>query len=230
MKLRRIITIIFFIGGTTFTSGQNINLSFSSATISLPDTISMGDTIWFNCWVVNDGNNVITDHIALRAARLCQTQGLVDEREIGYINPGALFPGDSIEIPLGMLHEVVHQQNYLTGDNIVVIWPRVQVPASQANEHLTANIHVLNNSMISSLNDAIKIKENGFYFLDKTIHFINKFLVSEVVMYNMLGNEMYKSNSQFLKKINLQNIPNGTYLLVIRLTDGTIIKEKLIVQ
>lgn len=230
MKLRRIITIIFFIGGTIFTSGQNINLSFSSATISLPDTISMGDTIWFNCWVVNDGNNVITDHIALRAARLCQTQGLVDEREIGYINPGALFPGDSIEIPLGMLHEVVNQQNYLTGDNIVVIWPRVQVPVSQANEHLTANIHVLNNSMISSLNDAIKIKENAFYFLDKTIHFLNKFLVSEVVMYNMLGNEMYKSNSQFLKKINLQNIPNGTYLLVIRLTDGTIRKEKLIVQ
>ena len=77
MKLRQVIFIIF-IGVSTLTSGQNITLSFSSTTISLPDTISMGDTIWYNCWLVNDGNSVITDHIGLRAARLCQSQGLVD--------------------------------------------------------------------------------------------------------------------------------------------------------
>ena len=229
MKLRHFV-IIFFLGSSTFTSGQNIALSFSSNNISLPDTISMGDTIWYHCWIVNDGNSVITDQIALRAARSCQPQGLVDEREIGHINPGALFPGDSIELPLGMMYEVVHQQNYLTGDNIVVIWPRVQVSGSQVNEHLTTQIHVLNKSIISGINDAIKIKENSFYFLDKTIHFLNEFSVSEVVLYNMIGNEVYQSNSQFLKKINLQNSASGTYLLVIRLTDGTIRKEKLIVQ
>jgi len=217
-------------GGTTFSSGQNIALSFSPNNISLPDTISIGDTIWYHCWIVNDGNSVITDQITLRAARLCQPQGLVDERVIGYINTGALFPGDSIEFPVGMLYEVVHQQNYLTGDNIVVIWPRVEVFDPQINEHLTTQIHVLNKSIISGINDAIKIKENSFYFLDKTIHFLNEFSVSEVVLYNMLGNEVYQSNSQFLKKINLQNTASGTYLLLIRLTDGTIRKEKLVVQ
>ena len=229
MKLRNFI-IIFFIGSSTFTSGQNIALSFSSNNISLPDTVSMGDTIWYNCWVVNDGNSVITDQIALRAARLCQPQGLVDEREIGHINPGALFPGDSIELPLGMMYEVVLQQNYLAGDNIVVIWPRVQVSGSQVNEHLTSNVHVLYNSMISSIDDAITSKDNIFYFSDKTIHFLNKFSISEVVLYNMLGNEVYKSNSPLLKKINLENTPSSTYLMVIRLTDGTIRKEKLVVQ
>ena len=229
MKLRNFI-IIFFIGSSTFTSGQNIALSFSSNNISLPDTVSTGDTIWYNCWVVNDGNSVITNQIALRAARLCQPQGLVDEREIGHINPGALFPGDSIELPLGMMYEVVLQQNYLAGDNIVVIWPRVQVSGSQVNEHLTSNVHVLYNSMISSIDDAITSKENIFYFSDKTIHFLNEFSISEVALYNMLGNEVYQSNSQFLKKINLQNTPSGTYLMVIRLTDGTIRKEKLVVQ
>ena len=229
MKLRHFI-IIFFLGSSTFTSGQNIALSFSSNNISLPDTVSMGDTIWYNCWVVNDGNSVITDQIALRAARLCQPQGLVDEREIGHINPGALFPGDSIELPIGMMYEVVHQQNYLTGDNIVVIWPRVQVSGSQVNEHLTSNVHVLYNSMISSIDDAITSKENIFYFSDKTIHFLNEFSISEVALYNMLGNKVYKSNSPLLKKISLENTPSGTYLMVIRLTDGTIRKEKLVVQ
>ena len=229
MKLKQIIFIIF-IGISTLTSGQNFTLSFSSTAISIPDTISMGDTIWYHCWIVNEGNSVITNHISLRTARLCQSQGLVDEREIGHINSGALFPGDSIELPLGMLYEVVHQQNYLTGDNIVVIWPRVQVSGSQANEHLTNHLHVLNNSMISSLDDVITSKDNIFYFSDKTIHFLNEFPLSEVVLYNMLGNEVYQSNSQFVKKINLQNTLSGTYLLVMYFLDGTIRKEKLILK
>jgi len=229
MKLRHFI-IIFFLGGSTFTSGQNIALSFSSNNISLPDTASMGDTIWYNFWVVNDGNSVITDYIALKTARFCQAQGMINEREIGHVNPGALFPGDSIEFPVGMLYEVIHQQNYLTGDNIVVIWPRVEVLDPQVNEHLTTQIYVQNKSIISGINDAIKSKENSFYFLDKAIHFLNKFSVSEVALYNMLGNEVYKSNFPLLKKINLENTPSGTYLMVIQLTDGTIRKEKLVVQ
>jgi len=228
MKLKQIIFIIF-IGISTLTSGQNITLSFSSTAISLPDTISMGDTIWYHCWIVNEGNSVITDHIALRAARICQAQGLVDEREIGHINPGALFPGDSIELPLGMMHEIVHQQNYLTGDNIVVIWPRVQTPYSQNNEHVTTNIHILNSSMISSLNDDVS-KDNSFYLSDNTIHLQNEVPLSQVFLYNMIGNQVYQSNSQLLKKINIQNAPNGTYLLVMYLLDGTIMKEKLIIR
>jgi hypothetical protein len=229
MNLRHII-IIFFLGCSTFSSGQNIALSFSSNNISLPDTIVLGDTIWYNFWVVNDGNSVITDCIDLKAARLCQVQGIINEREISHVNPGALSPGDSIEFPVGLSYEVIDQQNYLIGDNIVVIWPRIDVLGPQVNEHLTTQIYVLNNSMISSLKGAIKSKENSFYFLDKTIHFLNKFSVSEVVLYNMLGNEVYKSNSPLLKKINLENTPSGTYLMVIRLTDGTIRKEKLVVQ
>ena len=229
MKLRQII-IICFIGIATFTSGQNISLSFSSTTISLPDTISMGDTIWYNCWIVNDGNSVITDDIVLKAARLCQSQGLVGEREIGHINPGSLFPGDSIELPFSIMHEIIHQQNYLTGDNIVVIWPRVQISGSQANEHFTTQIHVLNNSMISSLKDATKSRDNIFYFSDKFIHFMNDLPVLNVVLYDMLGNEVYQSKSPLLKKINLHNITIGNYLIVIRLKDGTIRKEKLIIK
>tara|TARA_B100000795_G_scaffold154244_1_gene115627 strand:+ start:291 stop:980 length:690 start_codon:yes stop_codon:yes gene_type:complete len=229
MKLRHFF-IILFLSSSSISSSQNITLSFSSNNISLPDTIDMGDTIWYNFWVINDGNSVITDCIDLKTARFCQAQGMINERKIGKVSPGALFPGDSIEFSVLLSHEVVNQQNYLTGDNIVVIWPRVQVSGSQANEHLTTQIHVLNNSMISSINDVIKSKENSFYFSDKTIHFLSKFSVSEVFLYDMLGNKVYHSNFQLLKKINLQSTPIGTYLLVIRLKDGTIRKEKLVVQ
>ena len=228
MNLRQII-IIFFLGSATFTSGQNISLSFSSNNISLPDTIDIGDTICYNLWLVNDGNTVITDYIALEAARFCQSQGLVSQREIAHINPGALFPGDSIKLPSGLFYEEVHQQNYLIGDNIVVIWPRVEIFSPQINEHLTTQIYVQNNSMISGSKDAAKSKRNFFYFSDNTIQFINEFEVLEVALYNMLGAEVYKLGSP-LKAINLQNMPVGTYFMIARLANGTIKKEKIIVQ
>jgi len=46
----------------------------------------------------------------------------------------------------------------------------------------------------------------------------------------MIGKEVFQSNSQLLKKINLQTITSGTYLMVIRLKDGAIRKEKIIVH
>ena len=228
MNLRHII-IIFFLGCSTFTSGQNIALSFSSNNISIPDTIVLGDTIWYNFWVVNDGNSVITDCIDLKAARFCQVQGIINEREVSHVNPGALFPGDSIEFPVGLSYEVIDQQNYLIGDNIVVIWPRIDVLDPQVNEHVTVEIHVQNNSMISGVKDAAKSERNFFYFSDNTIQFINEFEVLEVALYNMLGAEVYKLSSP-LKAINLQNMPVGTYFMIARLANGTIKKEKIIVQ
>ena len=229
MNIRQII-IICCIGISTSINGQNIALSFSLNNASIADTICIGDTIWYNFWVVNDGYSVITDFISLKTARLCQAQGMLSEREIGHVDPGVLLPGDSVEFPPGIFYEVVHQQNYLSGDNIVVIWPRVQVSASQDNEHLTKQIHVLNNSTINSLKTNIKSKENGFYFSDKKINFLNEFSISEVVLYNMLGNEVYKSVSPFVRTINLEQSNVGAYLMVIRLRDGTIKKEKIIVQ
>ena len=228
MKVRNF--IIIFLLSANFSSGQNVALSFSSNNISLPDTIAMGDTMWYNFWVVNDGNSVITDCIKLKTARFCQAQGIINEREVGHVNPVALFPGDSIEFPLGLFYEEVHQQNYLTGDNIVVIWPRVNILGPQINEHLTTQIHVQNDLMINSLKGEIKSKEIDFYFSDKTIHFMSAFSESEFVLYNMLGNEVYKSNSTLLKKINLQNISRGTYLMLIRFKDGSTKKEKIFVD
>ena len=67
-------------------------------------------------------------------------------------------------------------------------------------------------------------------FQIKQFIFLNEFPLSEVVLYNMLGNEVYQSNSQLVKKINLQNTPSGTYLLVMYLLDGTTRKEKIIVN
>jgi hypothetical protein len=228
MKTKRIITILF-LACSTMLSAQNIQLSFGTTAISIPDTASTGDTIWYNCWVVNDGNTVITDYIALHSARFCQVDGMVSEREIGHINPFGLFPGDSIEFPSGLFYEVVQQQNYIIGDNIVVIWPRVEVPNTQINEHLSTEIYVFNSSMISGIKDVGTSNKAFFVFANNIIKFSKNLSVSKIALYNVLGKELYNISSPS-RTVNLQHFSKGTYFLAVQFTDGTVKKEKIIVQ
>ena len=111
----------------------------------------MGDTIWFSCWVVNRGEDVLAENILLKAARYDANLGLVNSRTIGGQGPNFIYPEDSIEFVPGFLFEVVTSTYYLIGDNIVVIWPKADVPSSisQTNQYSYNNLHVFSNSNIS---------------------------------------------------------------------------------
>ena len=104
----------------------------------------MGDTIWFSCWVVNRGEDVLAENILLKAARYDANLGLVNSRTIGGQGPNFIYPEDSIEFVPGFLFEVVTSTYYLIGDNIVVIWPKADVPSSisQTNQYSYNNLHV----------------------------------------------------------------------------------------
>ena len=120
---------------------SSINISFGQNGISIPDTVTMGDSIWFSCWVVNSGEDVLAENILLKAARYDASLGLVSNRTIGGQGPNFMYPDDSIQFVPGFLFEVVTNQNYLIGDNIVVIWPKADVPntISQTNQYIYSN-------------------------------------------------------------------------------------------
>ncbi|MDG1052718.1 MAG: hypothetical protein P8O81_04960, partial [Flavobacteriaceae bacterium] len=82
MKLKGFIFSLFLLASVGV-SGQSILLSFGENGINIPDTVTMGDTIWFSCWVVNTGNGVISDNVLIEAGRYNQTQGLTNVRAIG---------------------------------------------------------------------------------------------------------------------------------------------------
>ena len=136
-------------------SSQNssINISFGYDGISISDTVTMGDTNYFSCWVVNRGDDVLAENILLKAARYDANLGFVNSRTIGGQGPNFIFPNDSIQFVPGFLFEVVTTQNYLIGDNIVVIWPKAAVPPSisQTNQYAYSNLHVLSNSSVTLL-------------------------------------------------------------------------------
>ena len=153
MKTKVLILSFIFCFFALETKAQNssINISFGQNGISIPDTVAMGDSIWFSCWGVNSGEDVLAENILLKAARYDASLGLVSNRTIGGQGPNFMYPDDSIQFVPGFLFEVVTNQNYLIGDNIVVIWPKADVPntINQTNQYIYSNLHVLSNSILS---------------------------------------------------------------------------------
>ena len=210
---------------------SSINISFGQNGISIPDTVTMGDSIWFSCWVVNSGEDVLAENILLKAARYDASLGLVSNRTIGGQGPNFMYPDDSIQFVPGFLFEVVTNQNYLIGDNIVVIWPKADVPntISQTNQHIYSNLHVLSNS-ISSISEK-NSKANYFYPqpAKDMIYFNSSDQIKAVKIFNILGKEVSSYNVS-VSSITISHLPQGLYLLKIQTEKREEKLQKLIIK
>ena len=191
----------------------------------------MGDTIWFSCWVVNRGEDVLAENILLKAARYDANLSLVNSRTIGGQGPNFMYPDDSIQFVPGFLFEVVTNQSYLIGDNIVVIWPKADVPntISQTNQHIYSNLHVLSNS-ISSISEK-NSKANYFYPqpAKDMIYFNSSDQIKAVKIFNILGKEVSSYNVS-VSSITISHLPQGLYLLKIQTEKGEEKLQKLIIK
>ena len=213
---------------------SSINISFGQNGISIPDTVVMGDTIWFSCWVVNSGGDVLAENILLKAARYDANSGFVSTRTIGGQGPNFMFPDDSIQFIPGFLFEVVTNQNYLAGDNIVVIWPKADVPntISQTNQYIYTNVHVLSSS-ISSISEETSSKAHYFYpqpAKDKIYFNSSSDLITAVKIFNILGKEVAFHNISVSPVISISHFPQGLYVLKMQTEKGEEKIQKLIIK
>ena len=233
MKTKALILsfIVCFFASDINAQNSTINISFGQNGISIPDTVTMGDSIWFSCWVVNSGEDVLAENILLKAARYDASLGLVSNRTIGGQGPNFMYPDDSIQFVPGFLFEVVTTQNYLIGDNIVVIWPKADVPntISQTNQHIYSNLHVLSNS-ISSISEK-NSKANYFYPqpAKDMIYFNSSDQIKAVKIFNILGKEVSSYNVS-VSSITISHLPQGLYLLKIQTEKGEEKLQKLIIK
>jgi len=215
-------------------SSQNssINISFGYDGISISDTVTMGDTIYFSCWVVNRGDDVLAENILLKAARYDANLGLVNSRTIGGQGPNFIFPNDSIQFVPGFLFEVVTTQNYLIGDNIVVIWPKAAVPPSisQTNQYAYSNLHVLSNSSVTFISEKTG-KAQYFYPqpANDKLYFYSPELITSVKIFNILGKKV-RSFILSESSIAIPNLPQGLYLVKIQTKNEGEKVQKLIIK
>ena len=211
---------------------SSINISFGYDGISIPDTVTMGDTIPFSCWVVNNGEDVLAENILLKAARYDANLGFVNSRTIGGQGPNFMYPEDSIEFVPGFLFEVVTSTYYLIGDNIVVIWPKADVPSSisQTNQYSYNNLHVLSNSSISSISE--KFGQKQYIYpqpaTDK-LYFNSPELITSVKIFNILGKKV-RSFILSESSIAIPNLPQGLYLVKIQTKNEGEKVQKLIIK
>ena len=225
MKIKWFIFSLFLLASVGV-NGQGVSLSFGANGINFPDTVTIGDTIHFSCYIVNAGDDVVTENVLIKAASYSQTQGLTNTRTVGGQGPNFIFPGDSIQFVQGFLYEVVTQQNYLIGDNIVVIWPKVAVPISQSTQYIYENMFVKGQAMVSFVSEITnKLK---FYPqpANNQISFESSRNVVQVQIFDLLGRNI---NTYSLDKniLNTTNIESGMYLISAQFEDGTFLQNKL---
>ncbi|MBT3611954.1 MAG: T9SS type A sorting domain-containing protein [Flavobacteriales bacterium] len=228
MEIRKIIFSLFLLASTT-ASGQGISVAFGANGIQFPDTVSLGDTLYYSCWVVNTGNDVLAENILLETANYSQLQGLSNIRTIGGQGPNFIFPNDSIQFPPGFLYEIVTQQNYLIGDNIVVIWPKVSTPINQSTQHEYKNVYVIGPAIISSVvefSNKLQLFPNP---ANNQISFDGVKNICEIQIFDLLGKEL---NTFFIENnmLNTSTFKNGVYLINAQFEDGTSLKNTLQIQ
>ena len=175
----------------------------------------MGDTIWFSCWIVNDGDDVLAENVLIKAARYDAISGLVSKRTIGGQGPNFIYPNDSIHFVPSFLFEVITTQNYLTGDNIVVIWPKADVPNSigQTNQYIYKNLYVLSNS-ISSIKEQREIETSYFYPqpANNQIYFNSLQQIERIKIFNILAEEVLSCDN-LKSSVSVSHLPQGLYLI-----------------
>mgnify|MGYP003706283247 FL=1 len=228
MKIRKIIFSLFLLVSISV-NGQGISVTFGANGIQFPDTISLGDTVYYSCWVVNSGDDVLAENILLETANYSQSQGLTSVRTIGGQGPNFIFPNDSIQFSPGFLYEIVTQQNYLLGDNIVVIWPKVSSPINQSTQHEYKNVYVKGSAIISSVVD---LSDKLQFFpspANNKIIFDGVKNICEIQIFDLQGREL---NTFFIEKnmLNTSSFKSGMYLINAQFEDGTSSRNTLQIQ
>ena len=228
MKIRKIIFSLFLLASVSV-SGQGISVTFGANGIQFPDTVYLGDTVYYSCWVVNSGDDVLAENILLETANYSQSQGLTNVRTIGGQGPNFIFPNDSIQFSPGFLYEIVTQQNYLLGDNIVVIWPKVSSPINQSTQHEYKNVYVKGSAIISSVVD---LSDKLQFFpspANNKISFDGVKNICEIQIFDLQGREL---NTFFIEKnmLNTSSFKSGMYLINAQFEDGTSSRNTLQIQ
>ena len=90
-------------------SAQQSNLSFGVDGVVHEDTLSIGDTINFNFWIVNQGSSNYNDSISISCETFDDFGMSISAMSIGsfYNISGSLNPGDSLFVSILLLNPIL---------------------------------------------------------------------------------------------------------------------------
>lgn len=196
---------------------SQVNISFGHTGISHEDTLSIGDTIHFNFWIVNQNNSILTDSLSIECETFDDNNNPISSMAIGlyYNTNGSLSAGDSIFISIS---EIISYASYKLGDNIVVIWPALINTTGNMDTSIT-NIHILDNT--NNIIDFNKSEElllfpnpnQGNFKIDFKEYAGNK----EIEIFDLRGVVIFsKTNVMGAEFLYRKNLNKGIYFIRVR--------------
>ena len=185
------LTTIAFLLGLGFASAQSAyHIGFNDEGVNMPDTVNMGDEYLIGFVLENKGTESITNTVNLYLATYDETEGLSAQRWIGGFSNINLAPGETFTPPNPQdMYDVVTGANYYgPGDNIVVIWPVIDVGESQNSENFYNNLYVNDPNTIPQP----ELMSFAIISYDKSIRVQTEEQVSQLTIFDLKGKMIYK--------------------------------------
>ncbi|TVR77072.1 MAG: T9SS C-terminal target domain-containing protein [Chitinophagaceae bacterium] len=195
------------------------SLGFSSYWQGDSLTAVMGDTLMLDFYIINTGNQEFVGYFEIAYS----LNNVPNQNFLANETVQELIPGDSIHFEVEFHLNPV---NTLLGWNIIVIWPQsIYQPSDSATIHV--NVEPFVSSAPIKKEDELKI-----YTLDKSLFVYtekNNKAFESVSLFNLSGQVIFSKN-YYSNPISLEGIPEGIYILSLKLNNGEKIRKKIYIN
>ncbi|MBF90903.1 MAG: hypothetical protein CMP75_03975 [Flavobacteriales bacterium] len=225
--MKRYLLILFLSAASCgIAFGQEMyHVGFSDNGIEMPDTVNMNQVYNIDFELENKGTQTITSSINVFLATYDEVEGLNPEHWIvGFSNidlePGEIFIPPN---PDDIYDQATAIYNYGPGDNIVVIWPVIDIAETQTSESIYNDLYVNDPNSIVSFDDL----DFEIITRDNLINVQTIENVLQVVMFDLNGRIVFNENGL---NIATKSISSGIYILQVNFADGYSQSRKVMVE
>lgn len=217
MLKKTLVILLLCIGSQSF-SQENYAMTFGYYNPVIADTTEYYNNLSVECYIVNVGTDTIFSQIR---AMILTNPGVGEEsvRElfsVSFQNGSGLNPGDSVHFPAppvgspnnGSYDVVLPSNNYVDGDNIIVVWPVIDGTNSFTSEQYSKDVFVNEPTSIES-NPVSDIK---ILVSNSLIEISSINVIDQVQLFNLEGKLVAESQTN---KLLSNNLNSGIYILKV---------------
>jgi hypothetical protein len=217
MLKKTLFVILLCITSQSF-SQENYAMTFGYYHPVIADTAEYYNNLSVECYVVNTGTDTIFSQIR---TMILTNPGVGEEsvRElfsVSFENGSGLNPGDSVYFPAppvdspnnGSFDVVLPTNNYIDGDNIIVVWPVIDGTTSFTSEQYSKEIYVNEPTSI----DKNPISDIKILVSNSLIEVSSINDVDRVQLFNLEGRVVAESQTNKILKSSLKS---GIYILKV---------------
>jgi|ETNmetMinimDraft_25_1059894.scaffolds.fasta_scaffold21254_2 hypothetical protein len=230
MKKTGIILLIVLLGISTKVEAQ-VHLRFGTPGIHYSDSSSFGDFVSFAYWIVNEGPDTLVDPVEMN---LMVTDSIGINSTTSFLGNYALTnnhlaPNDSLFI---VSWDNIHSFKYVSGDNIVVIWPNFISPTTPLSYDIfTGNLFVSSTSSVQE-----KVTENELLIYPNpvietaVIETRNRINIEKFRMLDVSGMVVrdIQISNQYHVMFHKRGLPKGIYFIEITTNEKKYLQKIII--